>query len=75
MSQLRTFEINYTKNGERKSFIAQVGHFYEDDEWSLVAQKFKIPLKDKHPDDNDLQTFKSLCIGAGYTKVTFIEQP
>lgn len=74
MPNLRTFEISYTKNGERKNFVAQVANFYQDDEWLLVVQRFNIPLRDKHPEDEPL-TWKKLCIETGYTDVTFVEQP
>lgn len=74
MPDLRTFEISYTKNDERKSFIEQAKQLYQNDEWRLVAQKSKIALKDLHRGE-DPQTWKSMCIDAGYTDVTFVEIP
>ncbi|ALI04560.1 hypothetical protein C1Y08_28660 [Pseudomonas sp. FW306-02-F02-AA] len=71
----RTFEISYTKDGKRKTFIEQVDHFYENDEWRLVAQRFHIPIRDQHREDKAPQTHKTMCIAAGYTDVAFIEQP
>lgn len=70
MSEQRTFEITYTKNGERKSFIVQKERLLEGDEWGLLAKRFNIPLRDGEP-----QTFKTLCIASGYTDVTITEQP
>ncbi len=75
MPDLRTFEISYTKNGDRKTFAKQVEHFNENDEWALVAQKFQIPFKDQLRGNEIPQTFKTVCIDAGYTDVTFVEQP
>lgn len=63
------------KDGERKTFVEQADHFYEDDEWLLVAQRFNIPLKDQPLGDRTPQTFKTLCIGSGYTDVSYIETP
>ncbi|MGQ3321897.1 hypothetical protein ACT4MW_21395 [Pseudomonas brassicacearum subsp. neoaurantiaca] len=75
MPDVRNFEISYTKDGERKTFVEQADHFYEDDEWLLVAQRFNIPLKDQPLGDRTPQTFKTLCIGSGYTDVSYIEIP
>ena len=75
MSELRTFEISYTKDGERKSFTERVDHFYENDEWQLVAARFHITIRDQHRDDKAAQTFKTMCIASGYTDVTFVERP
>lgn len=75
MSELRTFEISYTKDGERKSFTERVDHFYENDEWQLVAARFHITIRDQHRDDKAPQTFKTMCIASGYTDVTFVERP
>ena len=74
MPDLRTFEISYTKNGERKTFVEQVDSFNPDDEWLLVVQRFRIPLRDKHA-DQEAHTWKKLCIETGYTDVTFVELP
>lgn len=74
MAELRTFEITYTKNAERKTFVEQVPSFYQDDEWRLVAQRFKIPLRDQQPGEAG-QSWKSMCISSGYTEVTFVETP
>jgi hypothetical protein len=71
----RTFEISYTKNGERKTFVEQVDYFHENDEWRLVAGRFNIPIRDQHRDDKTPQTHKTMCIAAGYADVTFVEQP
>jgi len=75
MSESKTFEISYTKDGERKSFIARADHFYDNDEWRLVAERFHITIKDQYRDDKTPQTFKSMCISDGFTDVTFVEQP
>ncbi|MGY2190517.1 MULTISPECIES: hypothetical protein [Pseudomonas] len=75
MSELRTFEISYTKDGERKSFIERADHFYENDEWKLVAARFHITIRDQHRDDKTPQTFKTMCIAEGFTDVTYVEQP
>ena len=75
MPDTRNFEISYTKNGERKTFIQQADHFYENDEWQIVAQRFSIPLKDQAWDDKTPQTFKTMCIGAGYTDVSYVKIP
>lgn len=74
MPELRTFEITYTKDSERKSFVERVANFYQDDEWRLVTKRFNIPLRDLHP-GQEPQTSKSMCISSGYTDVTFVELP
>lgn len=71
----RTFQINYTKNGERKSFITQDDHFYENDEWRFVVERFNILGVDQAWDDKAPQTYKTRCLGAGYSDVTFVELP
>ncbi|MGU9821118.1 hypothetical protein [Pseudomonas sp. LF090] len=75
MSELRTFEISYTKDEARKTFVKQVEHFNDGDEWALVAQKFQIPFKDQSRGNKTPQTFRTVCIDTGYTDVTFVEKP
>lgn len=75
MPNTRNFEISYTKGDERKTFIHQADHFYADSEWQIVAQRFGIPVKDKAWGDRGRQSFKAMCIDAGYTDVSFIETP
>ncbi len=75
MPSLRTFEISYTKDGQRKTFTAVTENLYDHDEWRLVAQRFYIVLKDQDPEDKTPQTWKSLCLDAGYTDVSFLEIP
>lgn len=70
MSDQRTFEITYTKNGEEKSFIVKKDRLLDGEEWALVANRFHIPLRDGEP-----QTMKSLCIASGYTNVKLSELP
>lgn len=75
MPGLRTFEISYSKNGERKTFVEKAENFYEHDEWRLVAQRFYIVPEDQHPENEAPQTWKSVCLDAGYTDVSFVEVP
>ncbi|MNN44136.1 hypothetical protein D3C81_1584140 [compost metagenome] len=74
MAELRTFEITYTKNAERKTFVEQVANFYQDDEWRLVATRFNIPNRDL-AQGQEPETWKTKCISSGYTDVTFVETP
>ncbi|ROM84858.1 hypothetical protein BK652_09760 [Pseudomonas brassicacearum] len=75
MQTLRNFEISYTKDGERKTFAVQDDHFYENDEWRLVAQRFNIVGTDQHWGDKTPQTHKTRCLAAGYSDVTYVETP
>lgn len=75
MPDIRNFEISYTKGGERKTFVHQADHFYSNDEWKIVAQRFSIPVKDKAWGDPARQTFKTMCIDSGYTDVSYTEIP
>lgn len=75
MPDTRNFEISYTKNGDRKTFVHQADHFYANDEWKIVAQRFNIPVKDKAWGDETPQTFKTMCIDSGYTDVTYTQIP
>lgn len=75
MPKLRTFEISYTKNGERNTFSVQTENFYDHEEWRLVASRFYLSHSDDQAEGEALQTWKSLCEDAGYTDVTFVEIP
>jgi hypothetical protein len=73
MPKLRTFEISYTKNGERNTFSVQTENFYDHEEWRLVASRFYLSHSNDRAEDETPQTWKSLCQDAGYTDVTFVE--
>lgn len=75
MSDLRNFEISYTKDGDRKTFVHQADHFYEDDEWQVIVLRFGIPMKDQAWGSQTRQTFRTMCIDSGYTDVSYVEIP
>lgn len=75
MPGLRTYEISYSKNGERKTFSVEAEKFYEHDEWRLIAHRFYLVVKEEQSESGTPQTWKSICLDAGYTDVTFLEVP